>query len=99
MVGFTIWTRVERMAPNRFVARASAIPCGCALRCAPEERTVICSSHEKAHLACIRLAQALTAAVHARGNRVVEVGVEAVAPPARPPRGAQRVGRAAAHFA
>jgi hypothetical protein len=72
MVRYDVWTKVERMAPGRFLARAVATPCGVEQRCAPEERTIECVSLAAARIAGRRLAADLRHDIVARGNAVLE---------------------------
>lgn len=71
MTAFTIWARIEKVANRRFVAKASAIPCGVAQRCAPEERAVECASLEAADAARELLMQRLAEDIRLRGNELV----------------------------
>ncbi len=72
MVGFAISCRVEPHGPHRFRVRAEALPFDVELRCAPEERCLVCASERFARRAQARLARALAHDVLSRGNRVVE---------------------------
>jgi hypothetical protein len=72
MVRYEVWTKVERMAPGRFLARAVATPCGVEQRCAPEERTIECVSLAAARVAGKRLAAQLRRDIVARGNVALE---------------------------
>ncbi len=80
MVGFVIWTRIERCGARHFVAKATAIPWDVEQRSAPEERSVSCTTLEKAQAARVHLASELTKDIVARGNRIVDQ-VRDVAPP------------------
>lgn len=83
MVRYEVWTKVEHKAPDRFLARAVATPCGVEQRCAPEERTAECVSLTAARIAGQRLAAGLRHDIVARGNAVLEE-------PPRPPLSAAR---------
>lgn len=71
MVKFGICTKVEPYGAHRYLARAVAIPCDVVQRCAPEERSLICPSLEKARAAEAHLAHVLAEDIAARGNCVV----------------------------
>jgi hypothetical protein len=89
MVRYEVWTKVERMGPGRFLARAVATPCGVEQRCAPEERTIECVSLAAARVAGKRLAAELRHDVAARGNLVVEERAQPGGATRRPPQHAE----------
>jgi hypothetical protein len=70
-IRYEIWSRVERLARGRYVARVSAIPSGVPQRCAPEERAHECGSYVAARAAAIDVAKGLAHDIRARGNQVM----------------------------
>lgn len=71
MVAFTVLARIEQLEPQRYAARAVAIPVGVSQRAGPEERRVVVDSLEEARDALAPLIDRLSADIRARGNSVL----------------------------
>lgn len=77
MADFTVSSSVRRLGNDRFLAMACAVACAPESGTAPDERSRICSTLTAAREAELDLASELSYEINGRGDRVVDIRIDA----------------------